>query len=170
MLSPKARAELLMQLARALSIFCILSCTIALADAGRLAPLDDLQQLSMLSKQSQLPILLLVSQYHCGFCDRMKKEVLQPMQMDPAYQNRVLIRELSIDPEGMVTSLDGTRQAASEFISQYNVSLTPTLLFLDATGAEVAERIVGINTVDFLPLYIDDAIDQATARMGTTDN
>jgi thioredoxin-related protein len=95
----------------------------------------------------------------------MKEEVLQPLMLNQEYRQRVLIRELSIDPGEMVTTLQGRRQAAADFIDQYHVSVTPTLLFLDAKGREAAQRIIGINTVDFLFLYIDDAIDQATARI-----
>lgn len=168
--SPRARAEYLKRLAGSFSIICLLYGPFSLADAGKLHPLDDLRQLSMLAKQRQLPILLLVSQYHCGYCDRMKEEVLQPMQLDPTYRDRVLIRELSIDAGEMVITLNGIRRAATDFISQYHISVTPTLLFLDAAGTEAAERIVGINTVDFLLHYIDDAIDEATAKMRAVGN
>jgi thioredoxin-related protein len=166
--SPNKRDNLLKYISIFLLITCLSSTPLCLADTAKLPPLDDLQQLSRLATQSQLPVLLLVSQYHCSYCDRMKEEILQPMQLDPAYRQRVLIRELSIDPGETLTTLRGLREATSEFISQYEVSVTPTLLFLDAAGREAAERIVGINTVDFLLLYIDDAIEQATTRMRAT--
>jgi thioredoxin-related protein len=146
----------------------LLSSPFGFADVGKLIPLEDIQQLSWESRQQQIPILLLVSQYHCSYCDRMKEEVLKPLQMDQEYQQRILIRELSIDPGEMVTTLQGKRQGAADFIDQYHVSVTPTLLFLDDEGKEAAQRIVGINTVDFLFLYIDEAIDQATANIRST--
>ncbi|MEW7984700.1 MAG: thioredoxin family protein [Candidatus Thiodiazotropha sp.] len=148
-----------------LFILYLLSGSYVAADVGKLTPLEDMRQLSWASKQKRIPILLMVSQYHCDYCDRMKEEVLQPLQLDQAYRHRVLIRELFIDPGEMVTTLQGKRQAADDFITQYNVSVTPTLLFLDAEGREAAQRIIGINTVDFLFLYIEAAIDQATAKI-----
>ncbi|MES9947139.1 MAG: thioredoxin fold domain-containing protein [Candidatus Thiodiazotropha sp.] len=168
MLSPQHRAAHLKQLVKILTL-CLFFGTLAHADMGKLVPLEDIQQLSRQSKQNQIPILLMVSQYHCSYCDRMKEEILEPMQLDLEYQQRVLIRELSIDPGETVTSLQGKREEAADFASQYNVSVTPTLLFLDAEGREAAERIIGINTVDFLILYIDDAIKQATTRMQSAD-
>ncbi|MES9976485.1 thioredoxin family protein [Candidatus Thiodiazotropha sp. LNASS1] len=164
MLSLQPQADNLKQLAH-LFVLYLLSGSYVAADVGKLTPLEDIQQLSRASKQNRIPILLMVSQYHCGYCDRMKEEVLQPLQLDQAYRHRVLIRELSIDPGEMVTTLQGERQTADEFITQYNVSVTPTLLFLDAEGREAAQRIIGINTVDFLFLYIEAAIDQATAKI-----
>jgi hypothetical protein len=41
------------------------------------------------------------------------------------------------------------------------VSLTPTLLFLDADGNEISERLVGIWSEDFYGGFIDNRIDQA---------
>lgn len=168
MLSPQLQAAHLKKLAKILTFYLLFSA-LAHADTGKLVPLEDIQQLSRQSKQNQIPILLMVSQYHCSYCDRMKEEILEPMQLDLEYQQRVLIRELSIDPGETVTTLQGKREAAADFVSQYNVSVTPTLLFLDAEGREAAERIIGINTVDFLMLYIDDAIKQATTKMQSAD-
>jgi thioredoxin-related protein len=141
---------------------CLFHATFVFADTSKLTPLEDMRLLGRESRQHQIPILLLVSQYHCSYCERMKQEVLNPLQLDPAYGQRVLIRELSIDPGEMVIDLRGKRQATADFVTRYNVSVTPTLLFLDAEGREAGQRIVGINTVDFLFLYIDEAIDQAT--------
>jgi thioredoxin-related protein len=167
MLSLQHWADYLKQFARIVVLY-LLSSPFGFADVGKLIPLEDIQQLSRESRQQQIPILLLVSQYHCSYCDRMKEEVLHPLQLDQEYRQRVLIRELSIDPGEMVTTLQGKRQAAVDFIDQYDVSVTPTLLFLDAKGREAAQRIIGINTVDFLFLYIDEAIDQATANIQST--
>ncbi|MCU7937214.1 MAG: thioredoxin fold domain-containing protein [Candidatus Thiodiazotropha sp. (ex Dulcina madagascariensis)] len=137
----------------------------AVADPGKLVSADDLSQLAAESEQRRLPILLMVSQYHCGFCDRMKEEVLQPMRLSGEYRNRVLMRELSIDPGETITNFQGEPETAEDFIHQYEVHVTPTLLFLDAEGKEAAERIVGINTVDYLIFYIEEAIDEATAEI-----
>jgi thioredoxin-related protein len=137
-------------------------------DSAFAAPIpyaEDLSQLAAEAKQRQIPIMLVVTQYHCGYCERMKHEVLQPMQLSGDYNDRVLMRELMIDPGEMVTNFQGRHEPASDFIGHYKVSVTPTLLFLDAGGKEAAERILGINTVDYLLFYIEDAIDKAAKTM-----
>jgi thioredoxin-related protein len=141
------------------------------ADIAAAAPIplaDDLSRLATQAKAQRIPIMLLISQYHCSFCERMKSEVLQPMQLSGDYQDRVLIRELMMDPGGRVTNFKGRREDASAFAEHYRISVTPTLLFLDPEGREVAERILGINTVDYLLFYIEDAIDTATATMASS--
>jgi len=155
-----------MQHSRTKPFLRLLLCLLMLSASGLFAgegvpSVEDFQQLAREAELRQLPILLMVSQYHCGFCERMKEEVLGPMMLSSDYTSRVLIRELQIDPGHYVTDFQGQRLSAEAFTARYKTQVTPTLLFLDAQGNEAAERIVGINTVDFLIFYIEDAINEA---------
>jgi thioredoxin-related protein len=94
----------------------------------------------------------------------MKREILNPMQLSGEYKDQVIMLEILIDPGEMVTNFSGRRETAEAFADRYGVFVTPTLLFLDADGNEAAERILGINTIDFLPLYIDNAIENASLK------
>lgn len=125
----------------------------------------DLQALGETAEQKRIPILLMVSQEHCGFCELMKQEVLDPMLLSEEYTDLVLMRELLIDPGEMVINFAGRRQTAEDFSDGYSVWVTPTLLFLDPQGRQAAEPILGINTIDFLLFYIEDAIDSAKSTM-----
>ena len=136
-----------------------------LAAGAGLIPAGDLRQTAREARQRHLPILLMVSQSHCGFCERMKNEVLEPMLLNGDYDSRVLIRELSIDAGEWVTDFQGRHLTTRELGARYQAEVTPTLLFLDPDGREAAERIVGINTVDLLPLYIESALTQAHNRL-----
>ncbi len=130
-----------------------------------LTPADDLQQLAKTARERRIPILLMVSQSHCGYCELMKNEVLIPMQLSGDYTERMLLREMMIDPGEMVTNFLGRRERADAFSRRYKVRVTPTLLFLDDRGEEAAERILGINTVDYLLFYIEEALDNALQAM-----
>jgi thioredoxin-related protein len=143
----------------------LLASRLLTADPAALPQADDLQQLGKTAEKKHIPILLLVSQFHCDFCERMKREVLYPMQLSGVYADQVLMRELLIDAGEMVTDFQGHRQPSNAFSAHYNVHVTPTLLFLDGQGKEVAERILGINTVDYLSLYIEEAIETASQNM-----
>jgi thioredoxin-related protein len=126
---------------------------------------DDLQKLAKAAKQKKLPIVLLISQYHCGYCDRMKQELLNPMHFSGDFEETALVAELMIDEGEMVIDFQGNRVPAAEFSQRYAVYVTPTLLFLDSRGDEAAERILGINTLDFLMLYILDAAESAALQI-----
>lgn len=125
----------------------------------------DLQHDAEFAQQNGRPILLMISQDHCPYCDLMKREVLHPMVLDEEYTNRIVMREILIDIGLEMTDFQGRQQTAKAFSHGYGVHLTPTLLFLDPQGNELADRIVGINTVEYFSFYLDAAIDQATEKM-----
>ncbi|MEJ2610852.1 MAG: thioredoxin fold domain-containing protein [Candidatus Thiodiazotropha sp.] len=125
---------------------------------------DDLSTLAKVAQQQGSPILLMVSQKHCAYCKKLKQEVLHPMQLDPDFQQQVILRELLIDAGEVVIDFKGQAIDAAEFAHRYGVFVTPTLLFLDSNGEEAAERIVGINTLDYLSFYIQQAITTAKEK------
>jgi thioredoxin-related protein len=113
--------------------------------------------------QNKTPILLLVSQDHCPFCDQIKREILGPMLVSGEYDRKVMIREIYIDLGSRVTDFTGVTREASSFMLNYKVYLTPTLLFLDDEGRELTERMVGIQTPELYPFYVDRAVEKAIA-------
>lgn len=122
----------------------------------------DLKLLGEIAENRGIPILLMISQSHCSYCERLKNEVLDPMLLGGDYDHQVLMRELPVDTGETIINFEGRHEAAGEFRDRYEVHVTPTLLFLDGHGDEVAQRILGINTVDYLLFYIEDAIETAT--------
>lgn len=125
----------------------------------------DMRALGKTAEQKSVPILLMVSQEHCGYCELMKQEVLDPMLLSEEYTDQVVMRELLIDPGERVINFAGRHQTAEDFSDGYNVWVTPTLLFLDPQGRQAAKPILGINTIDFLLFYIEDAIDSAKSTI-----
>lgn len=131
---------------------------------------SSLQQDAEIAKQDSKPILLMISQDHCPYCDLIKREVLHPMELSGDYKSRILMREILIDMSQTITNFQGREQDAAAFSHAYGVHLTPTLLFLDPQGNELAQRIIGINTVEMFSFYLDAAIDEATEKMQAQHN
>ncbi|MCB1758957.1 MAG: thioredoxin fold domain-containing protein [Gammaproteobacteria bacterium] len=121
-----------------------------------------------IAKRNGTPILLLVSQDHCPYCDQIKREILGPMLASGEYDHKIMIREVYIDLGAQVTDFSGERQAASSFMLSYRVYLTPTLLFLDGEGRELTKRMVGIQTPELYPFYVDRAVDEAVTAFRKT--
>jgi thioredoxin-related protein len=134
------------------------------ADPAKLTVTDNLQKLGEESMRKKLPILLLISQSHCGYCERMKREVLNPMQLNGDFENRILVREIVIDSSEKLTDFDGNQVDAADFSQSYGVYVTPTLLFLNSRGEEAAKPILGINNIDYVLFYIQDAVDMAVKQ------
>jgi thioredoxin-related protein len=141
----------------------LVACSVA-ADPANLSVTGDLKRLGAESMRKKLPILLIISQSHCGYCERMKREVLNPMQINGDFENRILVREIIIDSSEQLTDFDGNRVDAADFSQSYGVYVTPTLLFLNSRGEVAAEPILGINNIDYMLFYIQDAVDMAVKQ------
>ena len=89
------------------------------------------------------------------------------MLINEDYQH-VLIRSLEFDGDHNIRGFDGRSVEASEFSARYKVRITPTLLFLNSEGEEIAERILGYSTPDFYGTYLDQAIAKAVGAMSAS--
>jgi thioredoxin-related protein len=135
------------------------------AVSGLVSHVENFAALGDRARTGRLPILLLISRSDCPYCELLKHEILRPMLISGDYDGRVLIRELLIDSELPVRDFDGRAVVPDALAKRYRARLTPTVLFLDDRGRELAERIIGINTVDFYGYYLDAAIDEAGAHL-----
>lgn len=143
-----------------------LSSQLLAADSHQPLPIaSSLFKDALLAKKGQRPILLMISQDHCPFCDLLKREVLHPMMISGDYDDKVVIRELFIDLSDSVQDFNNQKVDAADFAHSYNVYVTPTLLFLDQQGHELAKRLVGVNTVEMFSYYLDSAIDEAQGKL-----
>lgn len=121
----------------------------------------DLKQLAAQSEQRRLPILLMFSAEHCGYCIRVEEDFLKPMLRSGQYEEKVLIHKFKIDGSHTIVDFDGGKITASEFASRYNVFVTPTVVFIDGRGQQLAPKRIGLTTPDYYGGYLDESIDTA---------
>ncbi len=124
----------------------------------------DFSQLAKDMSANTQPLILVFDAEHCHYCARLQADHLDPMSVSEDYQH-VLLRSLEFEGDTVVTDFDGQVITAREFSRRYRVRLTPTLLFLNAEGEEIAERLLGYNTPELYGAYLDRAIERAVARM-----
>ena len=122
---------------------------------------SDLQQDAHAARQDRLPLMLVFSAITCSHCDELEEEFIRPMLLSGEYSDRILIRKLVLDNGSSLTDFAGQRRAVEEFAHSYGVYVTPTILFVDHTGRQLAERMVGINTIEMYGGYLDQCIDTA---------
>jgi thioredoxin-related protein len=135
------------------------------SDSANMIQVSDLREEARLAKANNLILVLEFSSDYCGFCRKLESLFLLPMQRNTEYNDKVLIRSVSLDAFESLVDFAGRSQTTAKFAARYNVSLTPTLLFLDAEGAEMSERLVGIWSEDFYGGFIDNRIDEALANL-----
>jgi thioredoxin-related protein len=92
-----------------------------------------------------VPILVVVTEDGCGFCERLNREVLDDPKTRAQLDAHAVLRGLDREPSGKVRDFDGERVRARLFLGRYEVFATPTLLFLDPQGRALAPALVGYN-------------------------
>ena len=130
-----------------------------------LTDLSDLKSDAAHAKENKLPILLMFSASYCGFCSVVKEEFLKPMKISGDYTNKVIVRIVELDSFDDIIDVDGSIIDPEALAQRYNVHLTPTLIFVDSQGKELAQQMVGVTTIDFYGGYLDDAIDSSLAQL-----
>ncbi len=126
---------------------------------------SDLREIARVARTENLVVMLEFSSEYCGYCRKLEELFLLPMQRNEDYDEKVLIRSVSLDPYETVIDFDGRQLDTDRFAARYGVSLTPTLVFLNSEGDELSEKLVGIWSEDFYGAYIDQRIVQARRRL-----
>ena len=130
-----------------------------------LPPAKNFESDSKLAAAKKIPILVLYTSPGCQFCHRAKSEYLVPMLKDPAYKNKVIMREVDITSQSPLTLYNGSKSTGAEFAAQHKVTIVPTIKVMDAQGAELADPIVGLLIADYYFGYIDSAITAGLQKM-----
>lgn len=133
--------------------------------AEPLQTVEDFEQLAATMQETSKPLVLTFDAEHCHYCKRLEADHLQPMLNNNDYKQRILIRSIEFDGGHEIKDFAGKPLTASDFSSKYKVRITPTILFLNAKGEEIVERMLGYNTPELYGAYLDRAIDKAVAGM-----
>ena len=127
----------------------------------------DLESLGELARDRKLPVLIMFSQEDCPYCTIMEESYLKPMLRNRTYANKIIIRQVRVDSFKTLTDFDGSRIEADHLTSRYRAWVTPTLVFLNGDGKEIAGKLVGIGTEGFFAGEIDNAIDAALMKLSS---
>ena len=117
------------------------------------------------SNKKQIPILMFFSMEHCPFCMEVQEDYLKPMLRNAEYDSKVIIRKMRIDSTNTVRDFKGKERDAGDFSDDYNVSMVPTLVLVDAQGNKIAPTIIGIANSHYYSAELDDAIEASTQKM-----
>jgi thioredoxin-related protein len=132
----------------------------ALSDSSTgILPTDDWSAQVTQARRSGLPILILFSREHCGYCERLKSEVLEPLAKSGEMKNFAWIRELDINRGGKIRDFDGEKIRTKIFVDRYEVYATPTLIFVDNQGKPLGTPIVGFNDSEDYTRYLEYFMD-----------
>jgi thioredoxin-related protein len=137
----------------------------AAGDSVAMIQVADLRAESLLAKQKGLVLVIEFSADDCAYCRKLEDLFLLPMQRNAEYGDKILLRAVSLNEFDSLIDFDGRSVTTTEFAAQYDVTLTPTLVFLNAEGVEMSEKLVGIWSEDFFGGFIDNRIDEARDKL-----
>ncbi len=152
------------------SLLAIILSTLMIAgpvsgDTAAMKRVADLRDEASVARADNLILVLEFSSDDCTYCRKLENLFLLPMQRNAEYDAKILIRTVSLDSFETLVDFNGQTVSTGEFASRYEVSLTPTLLFLNAEGKEMSDKLVGIWSEDFYGGFIDSRIDEARAKL-----
>ena len=133
--------------------------------AGKIPVASDLQQDADASRSAQLPILLIYTAEYCHYCDEVKASVFSLIFADPAYRDRMLLREVRIDTNLYLVGFGGDVTSHQSFSKNRVIRIVPTLEFLDSAGTQIRQPLVGVSIPDYYGAYVDNGIEQAIRNL-----
>jgi len=128
-------------------------------------PLSDLRADLVEAEALRVPILLLIHSQGCTYCHYVVEDHLKPMILSGKYTQRVLIRQLAADDALDLVDASGKRISARDFARNLQVRFYPTIVFLDAEGKPMKERLVGVANIDLYGTQLEHALQRAEAQM-----
>jgi thioredoxin-related protein len=118
----------------------------------------DLQQLAIAANARGEPLVLMVSLPGCPWCELLRRNYLTPMQSEGVAAFEFMINERS----RTLQDFKAQRITPAVMSTALKVNNTPTVLFFNAHGQEIAPRIEGVASADFIGAILDERL--ATAR------
>ncbi len=113
-------------------------------------------------------VALYVSRRTCPYCRRMEAEVLQPLLRSEEVPTGILVRQLMLDDAEMMRDFAGRSTSQSAFAEKHQSMITPTWLFLNRDGKELAPRIVGYPGPEFYSHRLEASMAKAAYKTDTS--
>jgi len=135
---------------------------------AQMVPAGDLAADARVAAERRVPLLLLFSEAGCSYCERARQEFLLPMQRNPEYQEKVIMREVGTDSSAAMVDFAGHKTTHADFSRRMRVNMMPTVMMLGPRGDTLAEPILGFRGADYYGYFLDQRIDTALAQLRRT--
>jgi len=114
--------------------------------------------------KKQTPILIMFSIPGCGYCKKIKKEVIGPMAEMEEYQNKIIIRHINAGSFDEIHNFYNEEVSQNGFSFQNAINFFPTVLLVDQYGVPL-EKVIGVANEDYYWTDLDGLIASATIKL-----
>ena len=147
-------------------LFFILACAIsATAAAQHIAPAQNLAREAREAQAAHVPLLVFYSQPDCAYCERARRDYLEPMIADPEQGKRQRVVEVDITSNAPLTDFAGRKTTQAKFAGANHIRVVPTIAFFGGGGESLAEPLVGLTLPDYYATYLDRRVEQARGKL-----
>jgi len=102
----------------------------------------------------------------CSYCLVLEEEVLRPYLLSGDLHDKMRLR--SVEAHGTSANYafnDGKLLTGKQLGEHYGVRYTPTLVFLDSNGRQLAEPLHGVSNLEFYGYYLTQRVNEAYANL-----
>jgi thioredoxin-related protein len=145
-------------------LLILLITNTAIADGLVLPMAEDFFIDSQKSRKNIIPILIMFSVPGCGYCKKIKEEVLSPMAKLEEYSNKIIIRHVDSSSNEVINNFFNEEVSQSDFSFNYAINLFPTVVLVDNYGV-ILDKIIGVIVEDYYWMFLDEAIESSTYKL-----
>ena len=103
------------------------------------------EELAEAREAGKLGLLLFFEQEGCPYCERMLKTILNQPPVQDWYRERFVSISVDINGDVELRDVDGITLPSKVFAQHRRVKTTPTISFIDLSGAEVYRRVTMVS-------------------------
>ena len=137
----------------------------ALANPNNIVLAHNLHQDAALAQRAGVPVLIIFTSPGCAYCERVMQNYLIPMQRNPEYARKVIIRRVDISSDTLLTDFGSKPTTGQQYAASLKIKLTPTIIVFTPNGTPAADPLVGLGPEDYYGGNLDAVIDAGLAKM-----
>lgn len=105
------------------------------------------EELAEARESGKLGLILFFEQDGCPYCERMLQTILNQPSVQDWYRRHFVSIAVDVNGDLELTDVDGITLPSKVFADHRRVKTTPTISFLDLSGAEVYRRVTMVSGV-----------------------
>ncbi|SFV83944.1 hypothetical protein MNB_SUP05-9-717 [hydrothermal vent metagenome] len=145
-------------------LFLLLFSNVSAAEELTLPVAKDFLMDSQKVWKQKTPILIMFSIPDCGYCKKIKEDVLSPMAKMPEYQKKIIIRHIDVQSFDEINNFYNEEVSHNDFAFKYAVNFFPTVILVDNYGATLG-KIVGVPSEEYYWTDLDEVIEKSTKKL-----
>jgi len=145
-------------------LFLLLFTNVSIAEELTLPVAKDFLMDSQKVWKQKTPILIMFSIPGCGYCKKIKEDILSPMAQMEEYNDKIIIRHVDASSFDEINNFYNEAVSHNEFSFARAINFFPTVVLVDNYGSTLG-KIVGVPNEEMYWTDLDEAIEKSTKKL-----